>query len=224
VARTGLTEREIEQAAPADRVLVLRQPQVWLLDREWAKAALARLRETLSAFHQQNPLVPGMPKEELRSRELAEAPAFLLDALIAGSTGIVAEGENLRLAAHRLVLKQDEERALEAIERLFRQAGLSVPSVNEVLAKAGVEPTRARSLLQMLLRQGRLAKLGDDLVFHADALQELRRKLAPLKGRQLSVSEFKDLAGLSRKYAIPLLEYLDRERVTRREGDQRVVL
>ena len=224
VALTGLLEREIEQAAPADRLRLLPQPHAWFMDQEWTKTTLARLRETLQVFHQQNPLVPGMPKQEVRSRELPEAPPFLLDALIEGPTGIVAEGENLRLATHRLVLKQDEEQALGAIELAFRKAGLAVPFVSEVLAASGVEPARARSLLQMLLRRGRLVKLADELVFHADALQELRRKLAALKGRRLSVPEFKDLAEVSRKYAIPLLEYLDRERVTRREGDLRVVL
>ncbi len=224
VARTGLTESEIERDAPADRLRVLRQPQPWLLDRQRAQTMLARLRETLAAFHQQNPLAPGMPKEELRGRELPGAPAFLLDALIAGATGVVAEGENLRLATHKLVLKQDEEQALEAIEGAFRNAGLAVPFVGEVLAKCGVEPARARSLLQMLMRRGRLAKLADELVFHVDALEELRRKVSALKGRRLSVPEFKDLAGVSRKYAIPLLEYLDRERVTRRDGDTRQVL
>jgi selenocysteine-specific elongation factor len=121
-------------------------------------------------------------------------------------------------------LKQDEEQALEAIEGAFRNAGLAVPFVGEVLAKCGVEPARARSLLQMLMRRGRLAKLADELVFHVDALEELRRKVSALKGRRLSVPEFKDLAGVSRKYAIPLLEYLDRERVTRRDGDTRQVL
>lgn len=224
VARTGLTEHELTQAAPRQRLLFWPQPQPWWLDREAAQAMLARLRETLAAFHQQNPLAPGMPKEELRARVLPDAPAFLLDALMAAEPGIVAEGENLRLATHRLVLKQDEEQALEAIERVFRQAGLAVPFVSEALANCGVEPARARSLLQMLLRRGRLMKLADELVFHMDALLELRHKLAALKGRRLSVPEFKDLAGVSRKYAIPLLEYLDRERITRREGDFRQVL
>ena len=67
-------------------------------------------------------------------------------------------------------------------------------------------------------------KIGGELVFHRSALDGLRSRLAPYKGRRLGVAQFKDLAGVSRKYAIPLLEYLDRERVTRREGDERVVL
>jgi selenocysteine-specific elongation factor len=76
----------------------------------------------------------------------------------------------------------------------------------------------------MLLRQGKLVKIGDDLVFHRSALDDLRGRLAAWKGQRLSVPRFKELAGVSRKYAIPLLEYLDRERITRREGDDRLVL
>jgi selenocysteine-specific elongation factor len=76
----------------------------------------------------------------------------------------------------------------------------------------------------MLLRQGRLVRVSGDLVFHRAALDGLRARLAPLKGQRLTVPQFKDLAGVSRKYAIPLLEYLDRERATRRDGDERLVL
>ena len=96
--------------------------------------------------------------------------------------------------------------------------------MREVLAKSGVEPSRARTLLQILLRDGRLVKVSDDLVFHRSAIDGLRARLAPHKGARISVPQFKDLAGISRKYAIPLLEYLDRERVTRRDGDERLVL
>jgi selenocysteine-specific elongation factor len=121
-------------------------------------------------------------------------------------------------------LKEEEEQAQSSIESAFRHAGLAVPAVGEVLAKSGVEPARARTLLQILIRRNLLVKVGEDLVFHREALQELRRKLEPYKGRRFSVPQFKELAGISRKYAIPLLEYLDRERVTRREGEERLVL
>lgn len=224
IARTGLLASEIEQAAQSERLVLFQQPQVWVVDREWARATLARLAEVLHAFHQQNPLLPGMPKQELRSRELPGAPPFLLDALINTGTGIASEGEIVRLTTHKLVLKQDEERALEAIERAFLQAGLAAPSLNDALAKSGLEPARARALLQILIRRERLVKIGEELVFHQAAIQELRQRLASRKGERLSVTQFKDLAGVSRKYAIPLLEYLDRERVTRREGDVRIVL
>ncbi|MEK7406468.1 MAG: selenocysteine-specific translation elongation factor [Acidobacteriota bacterium] len=224
VARTGLLPAEIERAAHSGRIVFLREPHGWLLDRAGFETATARLVEALAAFHEQNPLLPGMPKQELRARALPGAPPFLLDALIEQSPAIVAEGEVLRLATHTLALKQDEERALEAIERAFLQAGLAVPATGEALARSGVEPARARSLLQILIRRKKLLKLGDELVFHESVIQSLRTMLAARRGERFSVAQFKEWTGVSRKYAIPLLEYLDRERLTRREGDVRVVL
>ena len=87
-----------------------------------------------------------------------------------------------------------------------------------------MEAARARSLLQILLKTRKLVKVGDELVFHPLALDRLRETLGGRKGQRFSVGEFKDWTGISRKYAIPLLEFLDREHVTRREGDERLVL
>jgi selenocysteine-specific elongation factor len=96
--------------------------------------------------------------------------------------------------------------------------------VKEALAQSGVEAARARTLLQILLREGKLVRIDGDLVFHARAIADLRGRMAARKGQSFDVAAFKDWTGVSRKYAIPLLEYLDRERVTRREDDRRVVL
>ncbi len=165
-----------------------------------------------------------MVKEELRSRELPDAPPFLLDALIESSKAMVAQGDTVRLASHKLALKQDEEQALAKIETAFEQAGLAVPATGEVLAKSGVEASRARSLLQILIRDRKLVRVGEDLVYHHSAIQSLKGMLSARKGERFSVPVFKDWTGITRKYAIPLLEYLDRERVTRRVGDTRVVI
>ncbi len=224
VARTGLMPAEVEQSAKSDRLVALRQPQLWLVDREWFRTTITRITNLLRAFHQRNPLLAGMQKQELRSRELPGAPPFLLDAMVGSASGIISGGEVVRLASHKVVLKQDEEQASGSIEKAFRDAGLAVPATNEVLTKAGVDPSRARSLLQILLRDGRLVRVSDDLVFHRTAIEALRERLAPHKGSRLTVPQFKDLAGISRKYAIPLLEYLDREHITRRESDGRLVL
>jgi len=80
--------------------------------------------------------------------------------------------------------------------------------------------------MTLLLREGVLVKLGDELVFHRAALEQLRRLVTAEKSRtpNLDVGRFKDLIGVTRKHAIPLLEYLDRERVTRRVGDLREIL
>ena len=224
VARTGLLESEIAATAARAPVVTITQPQPWYVDRAWFQATRDRLVKTVREFHQKNPLLPGVARQDLRGRDLQDAPAFLMDALIADAKDIVAEGETVRSRGHKLVLKEDEEQARAAIERAFDETGLAVPSLPEVLAKSGVEAARARSLLQILLREKRLVRIGDDLVFHQSAIEKLRAMLAVRKGSRFGVPSFKEWTGVSRKYAIPLLEYLDREKITRREGDERVVL
>jgi selenocysteine-specific elongation factor len=224
VARTGLIETDLGKAASAAPLTVLTSPQFWLLDPEWVRATLEALHEHLKHFHRQNPLLAGASKEELRSKFLPGAPPWLMDALLARSKTLAADAETVRLSSHKVALKQDEQDATAKIENAFRAGGLATPPVHEVLAKSGVDPARARTLLQLMLRDKRLVRVSDELVFHASAMQSLRALLAQKKGLQFAVPEFKDWTGISRKYAIPLLEYLDRARVTRREGDSRVVL
>ncbi|MGH9627710.1 MAG: SelB C-terminal domain-containing protein, partial [Bryobacteraceae bacterium] len=223
VARTGARAEAIEKAV-SNRITAIREPQPWFVNPDWIRSTVQRWRSLLAAFHRGNPLAPGMPREELRSRELPDAPPFLFETLLAADKEIVRSGEVLRLATHKLALKQDEEEALSRIETAFERGGLAVPSMQEVLAASGVEPGRARSLLQILLRERKLVKIGDELVYHQSALNTLKSLLAPKKGQHFGVPEFKEWTGVSRKYAIPLLEHLDRERITRREGDSRVIL
>jgi selenocysteine-specific elongation factor len=219
MARTGMLASEIGEPAGTSRL-----SGDWLIATSSIDQLVAKFRAILKDFHRRNPLQAGLAKEELRSRELAGAPAFLLDSIVARAKDIVAEGDIMRLASHRVALKEDEEAATGKIEALFRDAGLAVPSTPEVLAKSGVEPARARTLLQILLKNRKLIRVGDELIYHASAVDALRQSLAARKGVRFSVADFKDWTGVSRKYAIPLLEYLDREHVTRREADQRVVL
>jgi selenocysteine-specific elongation factor len=220
VARTGMAEREIASAAAQAPLVVIAQPRPWYVDRVWMQAERERIVHTVREFHRQTPLVPGMARQELRGG----APVFVLDALLAEAKEIVAEGELVRLRGHKVVLQEDEEKARAKIERAFEEAGLAVPAMAEVLAKSGVEAARARSLLQILLREKRLVRISSELVFHQTAIGQLRELLVRHKGERFRVPEFKEWTGISRKYAIPLLEFLDRERITRREGDERVVI
>jgi selenocysteine-specific elongation factor len=178
----------------------------------------------LTRFHAIKPLLAGMPKEELRNSALPGSPPFLLDELLRRVPEIKVEGDIVRLASHRVSFKTDESEAAQKIETLFRDAGLAVPSTPEVLSKSGIEPARARSILQILFKARKLIKINDELVFHSSAIDGLRRILAAKAGTKFSVADFKAWTGISRKYAIPLLEFLDREHVTRREGDNRIVL
>jgi len=189
--------------------------------------ARARLSMVLDAFHKANPLVAGISKEELREKLAlrAEIMDVLLAELVAARK-IEISGELVRLAGRGVELKDEEAKAKQQIEQAFAGAGLKVPYMDEVLAKLPVDKTRAQKLVTLLLRDRVLVKLADNLVFHNSALQGLRQTMTQYKiqSPKIDVGRFKDLIGVSRKYAIPLLEYLDRERVTRRVGDERVIL
>jgi len=224
VSRTGLLESDITKAIANSPSIVLHTPHFWVLDSQWVVRMLETMHDHIKQFHRQNPLLAGVSKEELRSKYLAGAPPWLMDALLARAKTLTLQGETVQLASHKISLKQDETEATGRIENAFRSAGLAVPFMQDVLAKSGVESNRARTLLQMLLRDKRLVRVSDDLVFHASAIQTLRELLTQKKGRRFAVPEFKDWTGVSRKYAIPLLEYLDREHITRRDGDSRLVL
>jgi len=101
---------------------------------------------------------------------------------------------------------------------------LQPASPAEILRSAGVDAKKGRGLLEALIKNQKLVRVSEDLVFHSVALAQIRKSLTARKSCKFSVPEFKEWTGVSRKYAIPLLEYLDRQHVTRREGDGRVVL
>ena len=155
---------------------------------------------------------------------MADASPEIFDHVLAVASELKQDGEVVRLRTHKVVLKQDEEHARAAIASSFERAGLAAPAVHEVLKASGVEQARARSILQILIREGKLTRISEEFVLDAAALVKLREQLGDKRGQRFKVPEFKDWTGVSRKYAIPLLEYFDRERVTRREGDERVLL
>ena len=178
-------------------------------------------------FHKKNPLVPGISREELR-----ETVGASTDVLGATLDGLVKErrlelaGELVRLPGRGVVMKDEEAESKRTIEQAFASAGLQVPALYAVLAGLKVDKVRAQKIVTLLLRDKVLVKISDDLVFHQSTLQELRKQIAAYKAKstKIDVGKFKELTGVSRKYAIPLLEYLDRERVTKRVGDERLIL
>jgi selenocysteine-specific elongation factor len=228
VAETGWLRSRVEQLAAdlADRGGLVRFDDLLL-----AQPVVESLREEISAkleqFHKTNPLVQGISKEQLRETLRLRAEVFrgVLDSL-ARDKKLEASGELVHTIGKGVVLRDDEAESKMQIEQAFANAGLKVPLLKEVLASLPVDKVRAHKIVTLLLRDRVLVKLSDDLVFHRDALDALRRQIVAQKAKtpKLNVANFKDLFGITRKYAIPLLEYLDRERVTRRVGDERVIL
>ena len=189
-----------------------------------------KIVEKVAKFQKENPLLPGIAREDLRAslgkRVRNETFRAALEELVSEKK-LDAQGELVKKAGSEIALLPEEARAKEQLEAAFASASLAVPAVTEVLAKLAVEAQRAEKLLQILLREKNLVRVSAELVFHRQALAHLREQLAAYKkarGDRISVPAFKELTGITRKYAIPLLEYLDREHVTRRVGDERVIL
>ena len=226
VARTGWTAQQIISGVSANPEIIrigdifISQPALDLVRKDFVSA--------LEAFHKHDALVAGMSKEELRGR-FAEVPAAIFDRVVdeaLRARKIELAGELVRLAGRGVVMKDEEAESKKIIEAAFATAGLKVPALKDVLAGLKVDKVRAQKIVTLLLRDKILIKISDDLVFHRDALVDLRKRMVAEKAKspKLDVARFKDLTGVSRKYAIPLLEYLDREHVTRRVGDERVIL
>jgi selenocysteine-specific elongation factor len=141
--------------------------------------------------------------------------------------GKVVVRDRVALATHRVELSPEETRARNAIETAFRVAGLKPPDAASVAAEAGISPAVLDRMVKLLQRERVLIRL-DTLLFHDAALKGLKAEVAALKASsanaRIDVATFKERFGVTRKFAIPLLEYLDRERLTRRVGDARVIL
>ncbi len=233
VARTGWLDSEIRDVAArlekSGKLRVVEEHPFTVASAESMASCVRALREEIEKFHRENPLVPGISREELRARAGSVRPEMLRAALteLLKAGAVAVSGDIVGRAGREIVLLPEEARAKEQIEREFERAGLAAPRSEEVLSKLAVEAPRARKLLQILLREKALVKVTEELVLHRTAMTHLRELLAAYRrerGERLPIAAFKELTGVTRKYAIPLLEYLDREGVTRRVGDERVIL
>lgn len=226
-------KRATESAIKTRRILSASLNPPLFLARPAFEELARQVRALLKEFHQKAPLESGMGREELREKIFAHLSPDIFRAVIqqlADRNEIVAEKDLLRLATHRVALSDEEQAAKDHLSTLFAGAALQPMTLEEALAQAGpqfgIDAARAQRFAQMLINSGELVRVAD-LIFHRTALDQLKSALQKFKadsGPRIDVSAFKDLTGVSRKYAIPLLEYLDRQRVTRRAGDAREIL
>ncbi|HEX5045022.1 MAG TPA: selenocysteine-specific translation elongation factor [Candidatus Polarisedimenticolaceae bacterium] len=192
----------------------------------WQGAA-ASVAAVLRAFHEAEPLRRGMALEPLRAAAAPGLPQEAWRALLAGlaEAGTVQrDGDRVALAEHRVVMSGPDREAAERIEGRFRRAGLDPPDVEDVLR--GEPGDLAARIVGWLVDEGRLTRIQDGRLFHADALADLRSRLRARAAvsRTIDVATFKELFGVTRRNAIPLLEQLDAERTTRRVGNVREIL
>jgi selenocysteine-specific elongation factor len=183
----------------------------------------------LEAFHREQPLKEGMPREELRSRVFREAPGVAFERVLAdlAAAGRVRLLPDLVAAArHEVRLSAGEEEGRRLLVDEAQAAGLAGVEIPALAARSSRDPKLLERVARVLVAERVLGRVGEGLLVHSDHLVALRRRVRERwpSGSKVEVAAFKDLVGLSRKYVIPLLEYLDREKVTRRAGNERVVL
>jgi selenocysteine-specific elongation factor len=235
-AATGWTSEVLARAAAeaAQQGEMIEAGGIYVASESFAALSRDVVAE-LEAHHKREPLARGMLRETLREKLFAHSLPELFGAVIGRleATGeVVSEKDVIRSSGHRVDLTDKDAKLSEQIEKLYRDAGVEAPSLDEVMARAGVAASQrgqARKILQLLIDNGKLIRIQGDMFMHAKVIQVLKTKLQEYAAqhepdRLIDVAAFKNLAGVSRKYAIPLLEYFDREHVTRRAGDKRLIL
>jgi selenocysteine-specific elongation factor len=197
-----------------------------LIHETFLKKAREEIVETISRYHNEFPLKTGLLKEELRSRTAGKNSPKLFNHIInqlARDGTIVLEKESVRLKDHQVILAQDQKKVRNKLEETYLKSGLQPPYFKEI--KDNFTGDSAAEVLDVMLKDGVLLKVKEDLYFHNEAVDNLRERLVRfLKAHgEITTPQFKDMTGVSRKFVIPLIEYFDKSQITVRVGDSRVL-
>jgi selenocysteine-specific elongation factor len=236
IAATGWSDKVATNAAnEAVKGKVVVELGGMYFAKEDADRLTAKLLSEIDLHHRNEPLSRGIMRETLRERIFAHTIPETFDALIARLERdeiLISEKEIVRLRTHKVDLSEKDTKLQNLFEQLYLEAGAATVSLDELMVQAKVpaaERVQARKVLQLLIDKGTLVRVQGDMFMHEQVIARLKDQLLEygLKhepDRLIDVPTFKDLAGVSRKYAIPLLEYFDRLQVTRRAGDKRLIL
>jgi selenocysteine-specific elongation factor len=235
-ARTGLKDTVLSAAASdVERAGTITNANgVFINTADFEKLSNSAVEEVKS-HHKRDPLSRGLARELLRERFFGHSAPEIFRAVmnqLEHKGVVVTEKDVVRLTEHSLDLSTADTTLRDKIAAIYQTAQLEPPTLDQALETAGVQAAQrphARKILQMLLDSGTLVRVQAEMFLHVSALERLRLLLHDFASqhepeRLIDVSQFKTLAGVSRKYAIPLLEYLDSERITRRAGDKRIIL
>jgi selenocysteine-specific elongation factor len=185
--------------------------------------------EHVSNFHKENPLQKGMSKEELRKRVYDDLPLdvfrYCLENL-AEKRKLSFQEDSIALFGREVQLTAEDQLLRKKIEDCFQNAGFQPPPVSDLQASIEGDPAEVRRILFWMIKEKILVKLAEDLVYHRATLDTIKTKIKArfTPGVKFGVADFKEAFDITRKHAIPLLEYLDRERFTRRLGNDRILL
>ncbi|PID75537.1 MAG: selenocysteine-specific translation elongation factor [Deltaproteobacteria bacterium] len=185
--------------------------------------------EYLASFHKKFPLLPGLSKEELRTgvgRRIDDKLYTYCISDLLRKNQVIQEDSVVRLPEHRVTLQADEEQLQAELNAWYRKSGLSTPTIKETLARFADYPEKmVRELIAVNVREKRLRKINESLYYAKEVIDPLIdsvQRHIEAHG-EIDTPAFKELTGLTRKFSIPILEYLDREKITRRVGDKRIL-
>lgn len=194
----------------------------------WLERLLDRAIAATEAFHKKNPLEHGMAKGVILAGMGAGVPPklahFALERLIR-SGRLVVEEELLRLPQHQVSLADDQQALKEALLKAHQASPLMPPNHTELFAELGITARQAQPIFKLLVTEGSLIKIKEDLYYLSSVMEELREKVKNhlLEHGEITPGDFRDISGISRKNGIALLEHFDKEQLTMRVGDKRVL-
>lgn len=230
ILMTNLSEKQLQTPLSA----LLSKRQLILIDKESRRYLhgdvfndlKAQCIDLLAKYHKANPLKGGMPKGELKSKLPPLVDAKLVNLILAHSAKenqIVQLEDTVRLASHEVSLQIDEAEVSRKIESVYRESGLTPPYFKELSKELNIDAGSAKAVLMLLVKQGEIIKVKEELFFHSRAVGALQERLVAFlkENDEITTPEFKDMTGASRKYVIPLLEYFDSRNITIRVGDSR---
>ncbi len=227
-AELAVTQEQLaERLADLEREGTIVRSGARLFDGQMWRELHQSVVDHVRSFHEREPLRTGISREDLRSRVSRTMPQDAWRQLLEGvaeAGGIRLDADKVALARHEVVLDGADRDLAECIERAFLEGGLEPPELDDAIGSA--DAASARKIVDLLIAQGSLVRIQDGKLFHARALEGLVARLAAYaeSSRTIDVAGFKQLAGVTRKHAIPLLEHLDGQRITRRVGNSREIL
>lgn len=210
------------------KILILDGAGYKVVHKSIYKEVQKKIMDILKGFHEINRLKWGISKEELKARVSPEIDPRFYNMLLEDmekSGSILLQKETCALASHKVSISSEDQNICEDILRIFKQAGPRPPSQEDIFGRLGKDHKRLEKLIGFLIDGGKLTRLKGGLLFHKDALDKITFQVRGYleDGKQMGIGDFKDLTGLSRKFAVPLLEYLDAQGITIRVGDTRIL-
>ncbi len=230
VKRTGVSKENIETivqelARSGEAVLIPGEKALYMISKSFDDLKI-KIEQEIKKFHKQNPIQVGIAKEELKRKTSKRINPSLFDALLKSmqvNGKIKIKGALINHSDHKITLGEEEQQIKTYLEKTFRKAFLDPPEIKQVISQTSFSKGLIEKIFQLLLKQGDLIRIKKELIVHKEAIHILKEKLSKYAQNKsiISVADFKTLTGLTRKNAIPLLEYLDQIKITKREGNER---